>query len=429
MGARSGYADLPLHHGRVPPWLASRMASLGRIIVEALVLQYGRDAVLERLAHPFWFQSLGCVMGMDWHSSGITTSVLGALKRGLQPVADELGIYVCGGRGKQSRRTPDELARVAERTGLDGAALARASRLVAKVDNTALQDGYQIYLHGFIVAADGQWVVVQQGMRDAMARRYHWTSRGLRSFLDDPQRIEGRPVDAPIVNFADARAINARTQLLARLAEGPDCIVEQVSALRGDRAVPHLFMPPHHDVRPKDVFARRLHATLAAACANAPDDFETFLLTRGLGPRTLEALAMVSEVIHGAPVRFADPARFSLSHGGKDAQPFPVPIKVYDQTLRVMREAVSAARLGNDAKMGALRRLDHEARRLEGTVEGPGVQGYIDHERRVSHHYGGRSVFGYARPGAPVPPAAPRSVRPASRPAPRTGQMSLPGLG
>lgn len=401
-------------------WLASRMAALGRIVVEALVVQYGRDAVLERLAHPFWFQSLGCVMGMDWHSSGITTSVLGALKRGLGPVQDELGIYVCGGRGKHSRRTPTELRAVAERTGLDGAALARTSRLVAKVDNTAVQDGHQIYIHSFIVAADGKWVVVQQGMRDTMARRYHWTSMGLRSFLDDPQQIAGRRANHPIINLADARAVDARSQLLARLAEGPECIVEHVCELRGQPKVPHLFMPPHHDVRPKDVFARRLHATLAAACENAPEDFETFLLTRGLGPRTLEALAMVSEVIHGAPVRFADPARFSLSHGGKDAQPFPVPISVYDQTLRVMREAVSAARLGNAAKMDALRRLDHEARRLEGHVEGPGVAGYIAHERRMSHHYGGRSVFGFARPGAPVPPRAAKK--------PAAGQLRLPGF-
>lgn len=407
------------------------MASLGRVIIESLVLHYGRDAVLERLAHPFWFQSLGCVMGMDWHSSGITTSVLGALKRGLAPVADELGIYICGGRGRQSRRTPDELYRVADRTGLDGAALARSSRLVAKVDNTAVQDGHQIYLHSFIVAADGKWVVVQQGMRDTTARRYHWTSVGLRSYLDDPQAgIAGAPQTSPIVNFADARATAARAALLERLQTGPDALVDAVCALRGrpvDRGpsshphLPFLTMPAHHEMRPKDVFAQRLHATLAAACVNAPADFETFLLTPGLGPRTLESLAMVSEIIHGAPVRFADPARFSMAHGGKDGHPFPVPIKVYDDTLRVMRDAVSAAKLGQGERMDALRRLDQQARALDGRVDGPGVARHIAHERRMSHHYGGRTVHGYVRPPQPVPPRR-------SRPAKPPRQPSLPGL-
>lgn len=405
------------------------MAQLGRVIVEALVLHYGRDAVLERLAHPFWFQSLGCVMGMDWHSSGITTSVLGALKRGLRPMAHELGIHVCGGRGKHSRRTPDELRAVAQRTGLNGDALARTSRLVAKIDNTAVQDGHQIYLHGFIVADDGKWVVVQQGMQGSTARRYHWTSMGLKSFLDDPQNgIAGAPRPEPIINFADARADHARQTLLDRLEAGPTSLVDAVCAIRGRTpteehpSLPHLNMPAHHDVRPKDVFAQRLHATLAAACENAPANFETFLLTRGLGPRTLESLAMVSEVIHGAPVRFADPARFSLSHGGKDAHPFPVPTRVYDETLRVMRDAVGAARLGNDSKMAALRRLEDQARALEGRVDGPGVAAHIEHERRISHRYGGRSVFGFATPEHAVPPRAPRRPKPQPQP-------SLPGLG
>jgi hypothetical protein len=405
------------------------MAQLGRIIVEALILHYGRDAVLERLAHPFWFQSLGCVMGMDWHSSGITTSVLGALKRGLGPVAHELGIHVCGGRGKHSRRTPDELRAVARATGLDGEALARVSRLVAKVDNTAVQDGHQIYLHGFIVADDGKWVVVQQGMRGTTARRYHWTSVGLKSFLDDPQTgIAGAAQPDPIINFADARADTARQTLLQRLAAGPTPLVDAICDIRGRHrpaahpSLPHLTMPAHHDVRPKDVYAQRLHATLAAACENAPENFETFLLTRGLGPRTLESLAMVSEVIHGAPVRFTDPARFSLSHGGKDAHPYPVPVKVYDETLRVMRDAVGAARLGNSAKMAALRRLEDQARALEGRVDGPGVAAHIEHERRISHRYGGRSVFGFATPDHPVPPKPRRPTKPAPQP-------SLPGLG
>ncbi|MEW6273241.1 MAG: DUF763 domain-containing protein, partial [Thermodesulfobacteriota bacterium] len=208
MARRSGSADLPLHGGRVPRWLAERMSRLGRVIVEAIVLEYGRDELLRRLAHPFWFQSFGAVMGMDWHSSGITTAVLGTLKRGLAPVERELGVHVCGGRGAQSRRTPHELLALGERVGIDGDALARTSRLVAKVDGAALQDGFALYLHGFVVTDDGRWVVVQQGMNpdSRLARRYHWLSEGLASFLDDPHAaVEGRSAGV-IVNLADARA-------------------------------------------------------------------------------------------------------------------------------------------------------------------------------------------------------------------------------
>src|SRR6266576_3564450 len=220
MTRRTGSADLPLHSGRVPPWLADRMASLGAIVTQAVVHHYGRDEFLRRLSHPFWFQSFGAVMGMDWHSSGITTSVIGALKRGLAPLQNELGIYVCGGRGKHSRRTPDELTALAELTGFDGQALTRASRLVAKVDSAAVQDGFELYLHGFIVADDGKWVVVQQGMKDetSTARRYHWRSEGLRDFVDAPHSaIEGIG-QGTIVNLTDHRAATSRVATVDLLA-------------------------------------------------------------------------------------------------------------------------------------------------------------------------------------------------------------------
>src|SRR5688572_14210359 len=212
MTRRSGSADLPLHGGRVPAWLGQRMARLGAVISQAIVHEYGRDELLRRLAHPFWFQSFGAVMGMDWHSSGITTSVIGALKRGLAPLAGELGVHVCGGRGRHSRATPAELLAVGMRTGVDGAALARASRLVAKVDSAAVQDGFDLYLHGFIVTDDGRWTVVQQGMNgdSRKARRYHWLSEGLTSFVDAPHAaIEGRR-QGEIVNLADVRAAKSR---------------------------------------------------------------------------------------------------------------------------------------------------------------------------------------------------------------------------
>ena len=221
MVQRAGSATLPLHGGRVPGWLATRMSRLGAVIVQAIVHHYGRDELLARLSSPFWFQSFGAVMGMDWHSSGITTSVLGALKRGLAPLSGELGLHVCGGRGRHSRQTPAELLAIGERVGLDGAALARTSRLVAKVDSAAVQDGYALYLHGFIVADDGKWVVVQQGMNDGnrQARRYHWLSEGLASFVDQPHSaIEGRG-EGEIVNLTDARAAASRCAQLRLLAD------------------------------------------------------------------------------------------------------------------------------------------------------------------------------------------------------------------
>src|SRR5215212_2289569 len=234
MVRRTGSADLPLHGGRVPPWLAERMAALGAIICQAIIHHYGRDEFLQRLSHPFWFQSFGAVMGMDWHSSGITTSVIGALKRGLTPLQGELGIYVCGGRGKHSGKTPQELTSIGERVGFDGAALARASRLVAKVDSAAVQDGFDLYLHAFIVTAEGHWCVVQQGMNTDRreARRYHWLSENLQSFLDSPHTaIEGKN-QGSIVNLADVRAARNRGASLELLRAGPD---RPVSLLRGWR--------------------------------------------------------------------------------------------------------------------------------------------------------------------------------------------------
>ena len=264
------------------------MTRLGTLIAEAIVHHYGRDEFLRRLAHPFWFQSFGCVMGMDWHSSGITTSVIGALKRGLSPLSGELGIHVCGGRGQHSRKTPGELVTIGDRVGIDGEGLATASRLVAKVDSAAVQDGFDLYLHGFIVTDDGKWVVVQQGMNGdkRQARRYHWLSEGITSFVDSPHAaIEGRG-QGEIVNLADHRAEASRKGQLDLLSSlGPDRIVREVAALDPGRKaaaqpmLPHLVMPDHHDVREKDVNMKRLHGTLAAAADRGPQDFEHLLLT------------------------------------------------------------------------------------------------------------------------------------------------------
>jgi hypothetical protein len=390
------------------------MASLGRVIVEAIVHHYGRDEVLRRLAHPFWFQSFGAVMGMDWHSSGITTSVLGALKRGLKPLEAELGIYVCGGKGAQSRKTPGELSAIGDRTGLDASRLTHASKLVAKVDSAAVQDGYDLYLHGFIVTADGDWCVVQQGMSEEKreARRYHWLSENLDSFLDSPHSaIEGRNHGA-IVNLADKRAERIRQAGLSLVHAGPDKTIDVLRGLRdsGNAAVnldlfrepvtqpdpaplPHLQMPAHHEVRASDVVLRRLHGVLAAAADRGPTDFTELLLTPGVGARTVASLALVAEVLHGTPSRFSDPARFAMAHGGKDGHPFPVPLKVYDETIRVLKRAVDTAKLGNDDRLAAIQRLDSQARALERVAHGPSFDEFVQQERMRADEYGGRTVF------------------------------------
>ena len=413
MARRAGSADLPLHGGRVPVWLADRMTRLGAVISEAIIHAYGRDELLRRLAHPFWFQAFGSVMGMDWHSSGVTTSVIGALKRGLEPLSGELGIHVCGGRGRHSRKTPLELMAIGERVGFDGSALADVSRLVAKVDSAAVQDGFDLYLHGFIVADDGRWTVVQQGMNDASrtARRYHWLSEGLQSFVDAPHAAIDGPHQGEIVNLTDRRAEASRRGQLELLRElGPDGLTRELAVLEAkpippsgpvQLSLPHLVMPAHHDVRASDVLMPRLHASFTAAANRGPAEFAELLLVPGVGARTVRALAMVAEVVHGAPCRFTDPARFSFAHGGKDRHPFPVPLAVYDETISVMKAAVQKAKLGRDDRLAALERLDNEARRVEGRAAGPSFADVVAQERRLSHVFAGRSVFGW-EPPAPL---------------------------
>lgn len=379
MVKRTGSADLPLHYGQVPSWLAHRMSTLGAIISQAIVHHYGRDEFLRRLAHPFWFQSFGAVMGMDWHSSGITTSVLGALKRGLTPLSNELGIYVCGGRGKYSRQTPQELLRIGAKVGFDSEQLVQASRLVAKVDSAAIQDGFALYLHGFIVTTEGKWTVIQQGMNvnNKQARRYHWLSEGLESFTHNPHTaIEGIN-QGHIINLTDNNAQLSQSKQIEILKTlSPERILAEASKQENavqrsikqkNRSLPYLKMPAHHEVRAENVSLKRLHGNIAAAIDRGPKDFTELLLTPKVGARTILALAMVAEVIHGAPYRFSDPARFSLAHGGKDRHPYPVPIKVYDQTIRYLKTAVQKSKIGHQEKLDAIKRLDKQARELEKT--------------------------------------------------------------
>jgi hypothetical protein len=394
--AGRGYADLPLHYGRVPPWLAERMTKLGGAITEAIVLEFGRAEVLKRLSDPLWFQAFGAVLGMDWHSSGITTSVMGALKKAINPQAKELGIYICGGRGKHSRQTPTELLKVAETTGLNGVALVESSRLAAKVDNTAIDDGFQLYLHNFIVTADGEWTIVQQGLNDAsgMARRYHWHSTDFQSYLNSPHAGVTGENQGLILNLAHSNASVTRDGILKLTEEHPEKMMQEVRKI---------VMPPHHEVRASDVNMKRLGAILTLAHEQQLKHFESLLLMEGVGPRAIQSLTLVSEVIYGTPSRFSDPARFSFAHGGKDGHPFPVPLKVYDESIQVLKTSVEKAKLGNSDKQKAIQQLSVIAQQIEKNFSpNPFFEDVVQKERDESYKHGGMTVFGKATPPAKI---------------------------
>ncbi len=389
---RSGTADLPLHYGKVPLWLSERMAKLGLAIVETIAMEFSTSEVISKLSNPFWFQSFGAVMGMDWHSSGITTSVLGALKKSVNPHSKELGIYICGGKGKHSMLTPQELLFVGEKTGLDGNNLANCSRLTAKVDNTAIQDGFQLYQHNFIVDNKGQWAVIQQGMNpnSQTARRYHWHSQDLKSFINEPHTFIYGENQGTILNLTAQAATKSREGILELSKESPTKIIKEMQ---------YLSMPAHHDVRMEDVNMKRLGAMLWTTHENKPEDFEELLLLKGMGPRALQSLALVSEIIYGTPTRFEDPARFSFAHGGKDGHPFPVPLKIYDETIDTLQRAINRAKIGNSDKIEAIRKLSEISRKAEESfTPNSNFDALIKRERDESYKYGGRTVFGNAKP-------------------------------
>jgi len=385
---KSGQADLPLHYGQVPVWLAQRMSALGGAIVEAIVSEYGTRTLLKRLSDPFWFQSLGCVLGMDWHSSGITTSVMGALKHYVNRRSDTLGLYICGGRGKHSRKTPNELRAIAQKTGLDGEALVRSSKLTAKVDNSIIQDGFQLYLHSFILTKEGEWAVIQQGMNTAerMARRYHWHSTHLQSFIEEPHTFIYGKNQGQILNLTHKEAAPTRAGILALMREKPEKLMREVIKLN---------MPRHHDLRVNDVNIKRLGTILALAHDLSVVDIESLLLLKGVGSRTIQSLTLISEVLHGTSSRFTDPARFSFAHGGKDGHPFPVLTKVYDESISILETALQKARIGDKEKSNALRKLSKVADQMENTFKANyQLETLIKHERTQAVNYGGRTVAG-----------------------------------
>ena len=449
----TGHADLPLHHGTVPRWLSDRMMVLGTLIVESLIQNYGKKEVVRRLSDPLWFQSLGTVLGMDWHSSGITTSVMYALKRGINPRAKELGLYICGGRGKYSRKTPDELLNIADVNGLNGEELVRSSRLCAKVDNSAVQDGFQLYQHNFILTDEGDWAVVQQGMNVLLktARRYHWCSANLKSFVEEPHTAVIGENQGKILNLTAQKAQKTRSSIIDFTKENPDKMIHEIrkiaepdssfsigyggsskvvkkenaaentqgflfpeyettsinkKANSSDKvkikidsneilyAGRNIVLPSHHEVKEEDVDLKRLGAVLVTAYESEPKDFESLLLTPGLGPRTLQSLTLVSEVIYGTPSRFTDPARFSFAHGGKDGHPFPVPLKIYDESIRVLRDSIEKSKLGYSEKSDCLKRLNQTALNIEENCKPlANFEKTLEHEKANSRQWGGRTVM------------------------------------
>jgi hypothetical protein len=312
---------------------------------------------------------------------------MGALKRGLEPRADELGIYICGGRGRFSRNTPNELRMIAHRRGFDGEALVRTSRLTARIDNNAIADGFQIYLHNFVLTSDGQWAVVQQGLNDrsGLARRYHWHSASVRDFVAEPHTGIVGTSQGTIMNLVDSGARPAQTAMLDIAHETPDKTL---------RCARHLIMPAHHEVRARNIDLKRLGAVLAVAYERGLRDFAELLLLENLGPRTLQSLALVAEVVHGAPTRFSDPARFSFAHGGKDRHPFPVPLKTFDESITFLRTSLDAARLGDRDKLDGFRSLERFVRAVETRLEPEAdFDSAVTHENAISASLGGRSVL------------------------------------
>jgi len=350
MARRTGSASLPLHGGKAPAWLFGRMVLLSRAILGHMASEHGPDEVLRRLSDPFWFQALGCALGFDWHSSGVTTTTCGALKEAVRGNEASFGLWIAGGKGRTSRLAPSEIAAACETTGGDGDELARASRLTAKVDNTAVQSGHQLYHHSFFLTGSGAWAVVQQGMRasDRTARRFHWLGEQVESFVEEPHAAvcaESRGED--VLNLVAAESAGARDGIAALARETAP-----------DQAAQLLELPHRHRlIASADIQPRHLEKVLLSTYENPPENFEALLGVRGLGPKTLRALALVTELVYGTPASTRDPARFAFAHGGKDGTPYPVDRETYDRTIETMENALRGPDVGRSERVAALRRL------------------------------------------------------------------------
>jgi len=350
---RTGTATLPLHYGKAPRWLFERMSLLSREVITAIVSEFCPEEILKRLSDPFWFQAFGCVLGFDWHSSGLTTTVTGAIKEGIKGIEKDLGLFIAGGKGTTSRKTPEQIMMFGERYSIETGKLIYASRMSAKVDNTALQDGYQLYHHTFIFTRRGQWAVVQQGMnpRDKTARRYHWLGEEIRNFVVEPHKAVCCDRKGTTLNMVAAESEEAREVSTALAREKPERVIKEINSIL------NLDLAKRHDITLSDINPQRLHSILLKTYEKQPEDFESLLGVDGVGPKTIRALSLVSELIYGKPPSYRDPARFSFAHGGKDGTPFPVDRKTYDKTIEVMKKAVESARIGNQDKINAIKRL------------------------------------------------------------------------
>src|SRR3954449_6345645 len=351
--ARTGTATLPLHTGKAPPWLFQRMTKLAREVVIFMAEELGTDDILRRLADPHWFQAFACVLGFDWDSSGVTTTATGALKQAVKGMEHDLGLFVAGGKGATSRRTPGEIEAACERLGRDPAPLVRASRTSAKVDNTAVQSGHQLYHHSFVFTADGSWCVIQQGMSDEhrTARRYHWLGERVASFTDEPGAAVCDDHRGVLVNLVADESEATREAVVAVAAEEPAATIATL-----ERAA-DLVMPRRHELQLVDVNPRYLDKILLKTYARPPRDFEELLGIQGVGAKTLRALALVAELVYGTPASTRDPARYAFAHGGKDGTPFPVDRATYDRTISILRDAVNRAGIDRSERVKAFQRL------------------------------------------------------------------------
>ena len=351
---RTGVANLPLHYGKAPRWLFDRMVKLAREITIAIVADFGADEMLRRLSHPFWFQAFGCILGFDWHSSGVTTTLCGALKEGIKGLETDLGLFVAGGKGRTSRQTPSELERWGESLSLNAAPLVYASRMSAKVDSSAIQDGYQLYHHAFLFTTSGSWTVIQQGMNEATryARRYHWLGEKVTDFVNEPHSAILSEARGQALNLVAGESSPARTTI-AEIAtdEKPQNIVADLKRLKT------LDLPSHHHLAVQDLHPDSLSKILLSTYDRQPQDFEQLLGLPGVGPKTIRALSLISELVHGVAPSYRDPARYSFAHGGKDGIPYPVDRETYDRSIEHLRKAINKTKLGIGEKKEAMGRL------------------------------------------------------------------------
>lgn len=360
-------AELPLHSGSAPRWLFDRMERLGRAISEVIIHEFGREVLLNRLADPYWFQAFGCVLGFDWHSSGLTTTTMGALKEALDP--QEHGVAVVGGKGATSRKTPDELGAVDEQFNFGSTLddLQAASRLSAKVDNACIQDEYSLYHHTFVVTEDADWCVVQQGMDGATARRYHWRSTEFETYVDAPQsgicsmdnRTEVLDLVAPMSEETRQVSLDLVKENPRRLQRYSQSVNQTaLSAFSGPDV--DLEMPAHHELRVDDLTERSIEQ-LQNAYEIQPNDYEELLGVNGIGPGALRALALIAELIYGTESSWEDPAKYAWAHGGKDGTPHPVDRERYEQSITMLQTALDELSVGREVKRRAFQRLDQLA--------------------------------------------------------------------